>query len=75
MSENHKITKAATLIGTETLISRITGSLRDMVIAYFFGAGMATDSFLVAFRIPNLWRKLVGEGAMTRSGSGLAGVI
>ena len=67
MSENHRITKAATLIGTGTLLSRITGFLRDMVIAYFFGAGMATDSFLVAFRIPNLWRKLVGEGAMTVS--------
>jgi putative peptidoglycan lipid II flippase len=67
MSENHQITKAATLIGTGTLLSRITGFLRDMVIAYFFGAEMATDSFLVAFRIPNLWRKLVGEGAMTVS--------
>jgi putative peptidoglycan lipid II flippase len=67
MSENHKITKAATTIGTGTLLSRITGFLRDMVVAYFFGAGMTTDSFLVAFRIPNLWRKLVGEGAMTVS--------
>ena len=67
MSENHKITKAATLIGTGTLLSRISGFFRDMVIAYFFGAGMATDAFLVAFRIPNLWRRLVGEGSMTVS--------
>ncbi len=67
MSENHKITKAATLIGTGTLLSRISGFFRDMVIAYFFGAGMATDAFLVAFRIPNLWRRLVGEGSMTIS--------
>jgi putative peptidoglycan lipid II flippase len=67
MSENHKITKAATLIGTGTLLSRISGFFRDMVVAYFFGAGMATDAFLVAFRIPNLWRKLVGEGSMTVS--------
>ncbi len=67
MSENHKITQAATTIGMGTFLSRITGFLRDMVVAYFFGAGMATDSFLVAFRIPNLWRKLVGEGAMTVS--------
>jgi putative peptidoglycan lipid II flippase len=67
MSENHKITKAATTIGVGTLLSRITGFLRDMVVAYFFGAGMATDAFLVAFRIPNLWRKLVGEGSMTVS--------
>jgi putative peptidoglycan lipid II flippase len=67
MSENHKITNAATTIGMGTLLSRITGFLRDMVVAYFFGAGMATDSFLVAFRIPNLWRRLVGEGSMTVS--------
>ena len=67
MTENHKITKAATTIGMGTLLSRISGFLRDMVVAYFFGAGMATDSFFVAFRIPNLWRKLVGEGAMTVS--------
>ena len=38
-----------------------------MVVAYFFGAGMATDAFFVAFRIPNLWRRLVGEGSMTVS--------
>jgi putative peptidoglycan lipid II flippase len=67
MSEKLRITKAATLIGTGILLSRITGFLRDMVVAYFFGAGMATDSFFVAFRIPNLWRRLVGEGALTIS--------
>ena len=67
MSENHKITKAATVIGTGTLLSRILGFLRDMVIANFFGAGMAADAFFVAFRIPNLWRRLVGEGSLTIS--------
>lgn len=67
MSENHKITKAATTIGMGTLLSRILGFLRDMVIAHFFGAGMAADAFFVAFRIPNLWRRLVGEGSLTIS--------
>jgi len=67
MSENHKITKAATTIGTGTFLSRISGFLRDMVVAYFFGARVATDAFLVAFLIPNLWRRLVGEGSMTAS--------
>lgn len=67
MSEQHQITKAATTIGIGTLLSRILGFFRDMVIAYFFGAGMATDAFLVAFRIPNLWRRLVGEGSLTIS--------
>jgi putative peptidoglycan lipid II flippase len=67
MSENHKITKAATTIGMGTFLSRITGFLRDMAVAYFFGAGVTTDSFFVAFRIPNLWRRLVAEGALTIS--------
>ena len=67
MTEQHQITKAATIIGTGTLLSRIFGFLRDMVVAYFFGAGMAADAFFVAFRIPNLWRKLVGEGSLTIS--------
>ncbi len=67
MSENHKIARAATVIGTGTLLSRILGFFRDMVIANFFGAGMAADAFFVAFRIPNLWRRLVGEGSLTIS--------
>ena len=67
MSEKHRITQAATLVGIGTQLSRISGFLRDMVIAYFFGARMATDAFFVAFRIPNLWRRLVGEGSMTVS--------
>jgi putative peptidoglycan lipid II flippase len=67
MSENQKITKAATIIGMGTLLSRILGFLRDMVVANFFGAGMAADAFFVAFRLPNLWRRLVGEGSLTVS--------
>jgi len=67
MSEQHQITKAATTIGIGTFLSRIVGFFRDMVIAYFFGAGMAADAFFVAFRIPNLWRRLVGEGSLTIS--------
>jgi putative peptidoglycan lipid II flippase len=67
MSENHRIARAATIIGTGTLLSRILGFVRDMVIARFFGAGMAADAFFVAFRIPNLWRRLVGEGSLTIS--------
>ena len=67
MSENHRIAKAATTIGMGTLLSRIVGFLRDTVIANFFGAGMAADAFFVAFRIPNLWRRLVGEGSLTIS--------
>lgn len=67
MSENHKITRAASVIGIGTLLSRILGFLRDMVIAHFFGAGMEADAFFVAFRLPNVWRRLVGEGSLTIS--------
>jgi putative peptidoglycan lipid II flippase len=67
MSENQKIAKAASIIGMGTLLSRILGFVRDMIIAHFFGAGMAADAFFVAFRIPNLWRRLVGEGSLTIS--------
>lgn len=67
MSENQKIAKAASIIGMGTLLSRILGFVRDMVIAHFFGTGLAADAFFVAFRIPNLWRRLVGEGSLTIS--------
>lgn len=50
-----------------TAISRILGLIREIVFAYFFGASMATDSFFVAFRLPNLLRRLFAEGAMTIS--------
>lgn len=47
-----------------TLISRIFGYLRDVVIAFFFGAGLATDAFMAALRLPNLFRAVLAEGAM-----------
>lgn len=46
-----------------TLVSRLLGFLRDVVIARMFGAGLATDAFFVAFRIPNLFRRLFAEGS------------
>ncbi len=65
MSENRRIVRAAGLVGALTLVSRITGLLRDAVTGYYFGAGPAADAFFVAFRLPNLLRRLVGEGATT----------
>src|SRR5512142_1883515 len=50
-----------------TLLSRITGFLRDTLIAVFFGAGALTDAFFVAFRIPNLLRRLFAEGAFSQA--------
>lgn len=67
MSEKERIAAATGVVGTATFLSRILGYVRDMVIAYFFGAGMATDAFFVAFRIPNTLRRLFGEGSLTVS--------
>ncbi|MEN6320157.1 MAG: murein biosynthesis integral membrane protein MurJ [Syntrophaceae bacterium] len=66
-SENSKVAKAAGVVGLATMLSRIFGFLRDMVVAAFFGAGLTTDAFFVAFRIPNMLRRLIGEGSLTVS--------
>src|SRR5437868_13254888 len=50
-------------IGILTLISRVLGFVRDMLMARFLGAGFASDAFLIAFRLPNLFRALFAEGA------------
>lgn len=50
-----------------TLLSRVFGLARDVVIARLFGAGMGTDAFFVAFRIPNFFRRLFGEGAFAQA--------
>ncbi|MFC1658793.1 murein biosynthesis integral membrane protein MurJ [Candidatus Omnitrophota bacterium] len=63
MSERKSILKSASIIGLLTLCSRLLGFLRDIVIAAFFGTGITSEAFFVAFRIPNLLRDLVGEGA------------
>ncbi|MCS6985926.1 MAG: murein biosynthesis integral membrane protein MurJ [Sphingomonadaceae bacterium] len=55
--------RAATTVGGFTLASRLLGFLRDMAMARFLGAGLAADAFLVAFRLPNLFRSLFAEGA------------
>lgn len=65
VSSETKIDKAAGIVGIFTFLSRILGLIRDMVIAKIFGSGMITDAFFVAFRIPNLLRRLFGEGSLT----------
>jgi putative peptidoglycan lipid II flippase len=54
--------KASSIVSGMTFISRILGFIRDMVFAQLFGAGTATDAFFVAFKIPNLMRRLFAEG-------------
>ncbi len=55
--------RAATTVGSFTLISRFAGFARDLLMARYLGAGFASDAFLVAFRLPNLFRSLFAEGA------------
>src|SRR5258706_5901105 len=59
--------RALVTVSGFTLVSRILGYARDFVIARAFGAGLATDAFFVAFRIPNLLRRLFAEGAFSQA--------
>ncbi len=61
------LVSAVGTIGLATLASRILGYARDIVVARTFGAGPMTDAFFVAFRIPNLLRRLLAEGALSTS--------
>src|SRR6478752_9668602 len=55
----------AKLISGLTLVSRILGLAREAVSAHYFGAGVVSSAFATAFAIPNLFRKLCGEGALS----------
>lgn len=59
--------KAASTVSLLTLLSRITGLVRDLLMAATFGATALTDAFNVAFRIPNLFRRLFAEGAFAQA--------
>jgi putative peptidoglycan lipid II flippase len=59
--------KALATVGSMTFISRILGFVRDTLIARVFGAGVVTDAFFVAFKIPNLLRRISAEGAFSQA--------
>ena len=63
MSTHRRLVVSAGIIGSLTGVSRILGFVRDIVIATAFGTGIAAEAFVVSFKIPNLLRDLVGEGA------------
>ncbi|MCX6826759.1 MAG: murein biosynthesis integral membrane protein MurJ, partial [candidate division Zixibacteria bacterium] len=64
-NKSQSIAASAGKVSLATAISRILGLIREQVQAYFFGAGMATDAFVTAFRVPNLLRDLFAEGALS----------
>lgn len=65
MSEKRNILRAAGILGSATMLSRLLGMVRDMVVARLFGAGLANDAFVAAFQIPNMLRRFFAEGALT----------
>jgi len=62
-----RLLKGAATVGSMTLISRVLGFVRDMVIARYFGASAEADAFFVAFKIPNFFRRLTAEGAFSQA--------
>ncbi len=65
MGEGRQIVRSASVMSLATFISRVLGFVRDMVLARFLGATGLSDTFFVAFRIPNLLRELFAEGSMS----------
>ena len=59
--------RSSSVVAVMTFLSRILGLIRDFVIARYFGANALTDAFLVAFRIPNFFRRLFAEGAFSQA--------
>ena len=57
--------RAISTVGVYTLLSRVFGFIRDILIANFLGASAVADAFFVAFRFPNLFRRLFAEGAFS----------
>ncbi|WP_024301464.1 murein biosynthesis integral membrane protein MurJ [Pseudogulbenkiania sp. MAI-1] len=59
--------KALATVSSMTMVSRVLGFVRDAIIARVFGAGLATDAFFVAFKLPNLLRRVFAEGAFSQA--------
>ena len=67
MSSPGSLLRSLATVSGMTLLSRVLGFVRDFVIARSFGAGLMTDAFFVAFRLPNLLRRLFAEGAFSQA--------
>lgn len=61
---SNSVVRGTGIVGSLTLVSRVLGFIRDILVARLFGSGLYADAFFVAFRIPNLLRSLVAEGAL-----------
>lgn len=63
----NQLLKSTTVVSSMTLLSRIVGFLRDMVVGIIFGASAGNDAFVLAFKIPNFLRRLFAEGAFSQA--------
>ena len=59
--------KSLAAVSSLTMVSRVLGFVRDTLIARIFGAGVASDAFVVAFKLPNLLRRIFAEGAFSQA--------
>ncbi len=66
-STSHHFLKHARIIGAFTMLSRVLGLLREVIARHYLGTGLVASAFTVAFTIPNLFRKLLGEGALSQA--------
>ncbi len=64
-ARKHSLIRSTAAVAAPTLASRLLGYVRDLLQAYYLGTGHGADAFTIAFTIPNLFRRLTGEGAMT----------
>jgi len=62
---NRRLLRSTLAVSGPTLLSRVFGFIRDLIQAYYMGTGRSMDAFTIAYTIPNLLRRLTGEGAMT----------
>jgi putative peptidoglycan lipid II flippase len=65
--ESPRLLRSTVLVGLLTAVSRVLGYVRDVLVAALAGAGAGTDAFFVAFRVPNLLRRLLAEGAFAQA--------
>lgn len=66
-SQGPRLLKSTSIVAFMTLLSRIMGFIRDIILAQVFGASAQMDAFLIAFKIPNFFRRLFGEGAFAQA--------
>jgi putative peptidoglycan lipid II flippase len=67
LTEKKEILKSASIISLVTIVSRVLGYVRDQRISFLLGTSLSADAFVLAYRIPNLFRRLVGEGTVAAS--------